>query len=306
MTVALIPTITSADKYTFDRTKKTMDARLKKLEKGSLYLHAKEKTYAIARMQFTYNPDNEKDRREEYKEREELLERVTWIQSTFPNSDYFITCYAVERLDGRIESIYYEQGVCDMMDICMADELDKNPVRNELFTTKEKCGFGHSMAMAVQYLHDKEKVHQDVKPENYVYLASGAVKMIDFEGMRDIESDESRMWFITPQYASPDELKAWLNDESALPATFPPKAKDLWQLGVALRILFQRELNSLPEWLSELLRKYPQYDIVYSRMKEDKHSSQHPWFGTLLQFDPRDRRSASEVAERLALEADIK
>ena len=85
---------------------------------------------------------------------------------------------------------------------------------------------------AVQYAHQRLVVHRDLKPGNILVTAEGTVKLLDFgiakvlgpAAIDDQAETVSRLFAMTPEYASPEQLKG----ESLTTMT------DVYSLGVVL------------------------------------------------------------------------
>ena len=99
------------------------------------------------------------------------------------------------------------------MEFVDGDMIDAYCLRNSL-TVKERIRLVQQVARAVQYAHDREVVHRDLKPHNILVTNDGVPKLLDFgiakilkenfEGPRGITSDfEPR----TDEYASPEQLQ---------------------------------------------------------------------------------------------------
>jgi eukaryotic-like serine/threonine-protein kinase len=72
-----------------------------------------------------------------------------------------------------------------------------------------------SVCAAVQYAHQRLIVHRDLKPGNILVTQDGTVKLLDFgiakildtAPERDLPATVTMMWLMTPEYASPEQVK---------------------------------------------------------------------------------------------------
>ena len=86
-----------------------------------------------------------------------------------------------------------------------------------------------SVCDAVQYAHQNLIVHRDIKPGNILVNKDGRAKLLDF-GVAKLLDEESndltktRMWHLTPEYASPEQIKGEVISTSS----------DIYSLGVLL------------------------------------------------------------------------
>lgn len=144
------------------------------------------------------------------------------------------------------------------MEYVEGDAIDVYCRRNSL-TVEERIQLVQQVARAVQYAHDREVVHRDLKPQNILVSSEGVPKLLDFgiakilksnfEGPRGITSDfEPR----TDEYASPEQLE---NKSSTT-------RSDVYALGVLLYELLTDQLpyhvrTRVREAILELKKKDP-------------------------------------------------
>lgn len=124
---------------------------------------------------------------------------------------------------------------------------------------------------AVQYAHSKLVIHRDIKPSNILITADGTPKLLDFGIARLLEEDaavtRANMRFLTPQYASPEQVRG----EAASTAT------DIYGLGLLLYQLLTNcfpypiEGSSSPE-IERLIRDTEPVPPSVAAKSNDKHT----------------------------------
>ncbi len=100
--------------------------------------------------------------------------------------------------------------------------------RQQQLSTPKRLQLFLQVCAAVQYAHDRGIVHCDLKPNNILIKGTGEPKLLDFGIARILSSANAsalaEMLFLTPAYASPEELRG----EPAICAS------DIYALGVLL------------------------------------------------------------------------
>jgi cGMP-dependent protein kinase len=80
-----------------------------------------------------------------------------------------------------------------------------------------------SMMLALKYLHERQIIFRDVKPENIMVLENGFIQLIDFGAAKNIE-DRTNSIIGTPQYMAPEVI---LGDQYSFEV-------DYWSVGICL------------------------------------------------------------------------
>jgi len=124
-----------------------------------------------------------------------------------------------------------------VMELLSGGELFNRIVDKGPFPEAEAANLFAQILLSMEYLHSLSIVHRDVKPENILYLSSGAdqIKLIDF-GYAGVWTPEKPLTGLcgTPDYVAPEVL-SWYDDEDN--GTPYGKGSDLWSLGVLLYVI---------------------------------------------------------------------
>ena len=105
----------------------------------------------------------------------------------------------------------------------------------ELFSRLRKEGrFANDVALfyateilhALQYLHTKDTVYRDLKPENLLINKDGHIKLADFGFAKIIENDRTYTLCGTPEYLAPEIIKGNKVGYG--------KSVDWWALGILI------------------------------------------------------------------------
>ena len=171
----------------------------------------------------------------------------------------------------------------------------------------------------VQYAHESLVVHSDLKPRNVLVTDAGEPKLLDFgiarllDRPRNPEATVTRAWFLTPEYASPEQL-------AGQPVS---TASDVYSLGVILyELLTGRQpydLVSLPRPERGAAGPLPPSEVVRApagdlspdemaslrgvsaqRLRRQLRGDVDQIVLRCLRVDPRERyRSVEQLAEDL-------
>ena len=194
--------------------------------------------YALKRIQKRSTNSNEK----------ELRELNVWRQLNHPN---FVKCY---------ESLISSKYICFLMEYLPCGDLHNliNNRNGHLFTEEFCLSILKQLANGLEYLHNKNFIHRDIKPNNILIKEDGTVKYADFGTARSLTENNYGMTFAgTKLYMASEVIKGGYN-----------QAVDVYSLGCVMY---------------ELCTLHPTFDLYLKSTKKHEKEKFTP-----LQFDYYD------------------
>lgn len=126
-----------------------------------------------------------------------------------------------------------------VMDICTGGELFTHLVHQSKFTESQAKFYICEVLLGFKYLHERNIVFRDIKPENILIDIDGHIRIADFGLSKVIQQDErSNSICGSPEYLSPEMLQ---------PGEGHDRRVDIYSLGV---LLFEM-LTGLPPFYDE-------------------------------------------------------
>jgi myosin-light-chain kinase len=130
-----------------------------------------------------------------------------------------------------VEAFENERELILVMEYLDGGELFERVATEDFnLTESDCCLFIRQLCRGVDYLHEKQIVHLDLKPENVVCTAknSNSLKIIDFGLAKKISpSDKLKVMCGTPEFVAPEVVNYDFVDSST----------DMWSVGVICYIL---------------------------------------------------------------------
>lgn len=140
---------------------------------------------------------------------------------------------------------------------------------------------------AVQYLHDNNVVHRDIKLENILIDSKGNIKLTDF-GLCGIKKDKYDMFdqrLGTIRYSAPELLRGEKYNDSV----------DIWGIGICFFMLLTGKFPFDGSNKENITRRILEKTLHYSKYELDK--SEVRLLRALLQKDPEKRVEIEEILE---------
>eukprot|EP01061_Rhynchopus_euleeides_P037890 TRINITY_DN65200_c0_g1_i1.p1 TRINITY_DN65200_c0_g1~~TRINITY_DN65200_c0_g1_i1.p1 ORF type:complete len:676 (+),score=186.32 TRINITY_DN65200_c0_g1_i1:97-2028(+) len=186
--------------------------------------------------------------------------------------------------------------VCLVMQYCAGGDLFtkfKNAVQDKRkFEEKQLVSWICQIASGLQYMHEKDLWHRDVKAANVLFDEHGVVKLGDFGLSSSYSPDGHKTVVGTPFYFAPEIM---LNQQYT-------NKVDIWNLGVVMLELMT--FKQLPVNVEVLRNDHFQQKIMQSIVKEGYSKKLALIIGSMLGKLPDDRPSAREVLQQLGNEDD--
>ncbi|CAO0803394.1 unnamed protein product [Mucor circinelloides] len=178
-------------------------------------------------------------------------------------------------------------------DLASGGELFQQLLKKGTYTEKDASNLTRQMLEGLQYLHERDIVHRDMKPENLLFQTAGDdsnLMITDFGLSKILKAQDDILTTAcgTPGYVAPEVLLQ----------TGHNKPVDLWSVGV---ILFTLLSGYTPFWgedqaslFESIMSGQYEYDEEYW---SDISDSARNLIDRLLTFDPNNRITAEEALQ---------
>ena len=112
-----------------------------------------------------------------------------------------------------------------VLEICQGGELFSLLQKERKLDEPASAFYGASVMLAFEYLHNRNIIYRDLKPENLLLDGKGYLKVVDF-GFAKLIKD--RTWTLcgTPEYLAPEIIRSKGHG----------KGVDWWALGILLTL----------------------------------------------------------------------
>lgn len=167
-----------------------------------------------------------------YKAYNETLKRTAAIKilhqkemaDRFRNEAYIQSSVSHPNIAGLYEYLVTGETACIIMEYVEGDSLDVYLHKRGKLSNAETEKIIKQIASALSYLHRKDILHRDIKPQNFKVQPNGTVTMLDFGIAKNKYTPKlTQQGYIvgTTEYIAPEQFKQR-----------PEKKSDIWSLGV--------------------------------------------------------------------------
>ncbi|XP_067046319.1 uncharacterized protein [Acropora muricata] len=196
-----------------------------------------------------------------------------------------------KRLVGLIDAFDATGKIIMIMEFVSGGELFERVAAADCLTEKEASFYMYQLLQGLQYMHNKNIVHLDLKPENIVCVSKDNwdIKLIDFGLAQELEPGE-RMKALkgTPEFMAPEAV----NFEVISLAT------DMWSVGVIAYILLSGLSPLLGDDDNETLTNVTAADWDFDDESFDVISDQAKDFiSKLMVKNPRKRNTVAQCLQ---------
>ena len=146
------------------------------------------------------------------------------LAERFKNEAYIQSSVSHPNIAKLYEYIHYGETPCIIMEYVECYSLDAYIAKKGRLDNDETEKILGQIASALSYLHEKDILHRDIKPQNFKLERDGTVKMLDFGISKHKYTPKlTQLGFVvgTTEYMAPEQFQQQVD-----------KRSDIWSMGV--------------------------------------------------------------------------
>ncbi|KAF9577664.1 hypothetical protein BGW38_006987, partial [Lunasporangiospora selenospora] len=159
------------------------------------------------------------------------------------------------------------------------------------FSDEECRDVFQQMVLGIEYLHEHDIVHKDIKPDNLLRSSDGTVKIVDF-GVSEMfdkkGSDMTKKSAGSPAFMAPEQCRADHGE-------FSGRASDVWSMGVTLFCLRYGRLPFISTSILDMQRAIRDDGFIVPETESDERFQ--TLIHQLLEKDPSKRITVEQLRD---------
>lgn len=189
-----------------------------------------------------------------------------------------------------------------VMELCSGGELYDRIVSHQHYGEAQAVEVVRQILEATRYFHDNRIIHNDLKPDNFLFDENDTLKVIDFGMSKRLP----RMKFLhdlvgTPYYTAPEVIRGSYST-----------AADIWSIGIVVYVML---FGYPPFYVDPEAHGHLEHELIYAQIQQGFDPTVKPgygaWFpdfipvsaaaqdflGKCLQLDAKQRPTALEALQ---------
>eukprot|EP00730_Choanoeca_flexa_P006278 TRINITY_DN12124_c0_g1_i6.p1 TRINITY_DN12124_c0_g1~~TRINITY_DN12124_c0_g1_i6.p1 ORF type:complete len:865 (+),score=247.45 TRINITY_DN12124_c0_g1_i6:170-2764(+) len=178
-----------------------------------------------------------------------------------------------------------------VMDFCLGSVFDALQAFKQPLLEPEIRAITWNTVKALEYLHDSEKLHRDVKAKNILIAEGGRVKLADFGVSADLVGREGKCNTFTgsPYWMAPEVIMAMEDGVYSYPA-------DIWSLGITLIEMAEMNPPLIKMQAMSALFHIPQQEPP-TFQSQDWSDDMQSFLAACMHKEPKDRSTALQLLQ---------
>ncbi|KAF9426228.1 hypothetical protein BGZ76_002851 [Entomortierella beljakovae] len=153
----------------------------------------------------------------------------------------------------------------------------------------EQCrDYFHQIVLGIEYLHEHEIIHRDIKPDNLLVSGENIIKIVDF-GVSEIfqkGDDKTKKTAGSPAFMAPELCRLNHGEVSG-------RATDIWSMGVTLYCLRYGRLPFVTNSLLDMQNIIQEQKFIIPDTERDERFKH--LLNRILEKDPKERITIDEL-----------
>lgn len=212
-------------------------------------------------------------------------------------------------------SFQTDKALCFVLEYCPGGELFNLLSKKGKFNEDQTRFYAAQIVLALEFLHKKDVVYRDLKPENVLIDSQGYIKITDFGLSRmNVKYNDAKSICGTPEYLAPEIINKlgygkavdWWTLGSIIyemitgfPPFYTQNRQELFEKIKYQTPKFSSNLNPLTrDILEKLLQKDPTKRL--GSIKDAEEVKNHPWFFGINWDDLKNKKYDADYVPKIS------